>query len=63
MTGDSADSLSPAQQEALRRGVAKIVALAAQSGVYTDQMIGLLQEGLSVVELLEYLTARSGAMA
>ncbi len=63
MTGDSADSLSPAQQEALRRGVAKIVALAAQSGVDTDQMIGLLQEGLSVVELLEYLTARSGAMA
>ena len=53
------DSLSPAQKEALRRGVAKIVALGAQVGVSADQMVELLKAGLTVGELLEYLTARS----
>jgi hypothetical protein len=53
------DSLSPAQKEALQRGVAKIVALGAQVGVSADQMIELLKAGLTVGELLEYLAALS----
>jgi DNA-binding transcriptional regulator YhcF (GntR family) len=55
----SEESLSPAQREALQRGVAKIVALGEQVGVSADQMAGLLKQGLSVRELLEYLEARS----
>jgi hypothetical protein len=60
---DPVESLTPAQKEALQRAVAKIVALGAQVGVSTDQMILLLQSGLTVGELLEYLAARSGDVA
>lgn len=57
------DPLSLAQKEALQRAVAKIVALGAQAGVTTDQMIQLLHSGLTVGELLEFLAARSGEVA
>lgn len=60
---DPAESLSPAQEEALQRAVVKIVALGAQAGVSADQMIQLLQSGLTVGELLEYLAARAGEVA
>ncbi len=54
------EPLTPAQQETLRRAVAKVVELGAQTGVTADEMIHLLNAGLSVGELLEYLAARSG---
>ena len=53
------DSLSFAQMEVLQRAVAKIVLLGDQVGVSPDQMILLLQSGLTVGELLDYLYARS----
>jgi hypothetical protein len=55
----SAESLSSAQKEILQRAVSKIVALAAEVGVSPDQMIELLQSGLTVGELLEYLATQS----
>ena len=60
---DSGASLTPAQQQALHRAVAKIVALGAQTGVSPDQMIHLLKSGLTVGELLGYLASRSGEVA
>ncbi len=56
---DAADSLGPPQQEALQRGVAKIIALGEQVGVSAEQMVELLRQGLPVRELFEYLEARS----
>ena len=58
-----AESLTLAQNEVLQRAVAKMVALGAQVGVSADQMIQLLQSGMTVEELLEFLTARSGEVA
>jgi hypothetical protein len=60
---DPAEPLSLAQKEALQRAVAKIVALGAQAGVSADQMIELLDSGLTVGELLEVLAARAGEVA
>lgn len=60
LSRDLAEPLSLAQKRALRRAVAKIVLLGAQVGVTTDQMIELLKSGLTVGELLEYLSARVG---
>lgn len=60
---DPAEPLTVAQKEALQRAVAKIVALGAQVGVSADQMILLLQSGLTVRELLEFLAARAGEVA
>ena len=58
-----AEPLTVAQKKALQRAVNKIVALGAQVGVNADQMILLLESGLTVGELLEYLAARSGEVA
>jgi len=63
MSRDLAEPLTLAQKEALQRAVAKVVALGAQVGVSADQMILLLQSGLTVGELLEYLSARAGEVA
>jgi hypothetical protein len=60
---DSVKSLTLEQRDALQRAVAKIVALGAQTGVTPEQMIELLKSGLTVGELLEYLSARSGEVA
>jgi len=60
---DLAESLTPAQKDALQRAVAKIVALGEQTGVNADEMIELLKAGLTVGVLLEYLVARSGEVA
>jgi hypothetical protein len=57
------EPLTVAQKEALQRAVTKIVALGAQVGVSVDQMILLLESGLTVGELLEYIAARSGEVA
>ncbi len=63
MSGDLTEPLSLAQKESLQRAVAKVVALGAQVGVSADQMIELLQSGLTVGELLDYLAARNGEVA
>jgi thiamine pyrophosphokinase len=63
MSRDQGEPLTLAQKEALQRAVAKVVALGAQVGVSADQMIQLLQSGLTVGELLEYLAARAGEVA
>jgi len=63
MKRDLVEPLTPAQKETLRRAVAKVVALGAKTGVTADEMIHLLQSGLTVGELLEYLAARSGEVA
>jgi hypothetical protein len=63
MSRDLAEPLTVAQKEALQRAVAKVVALGAQVGVSPDQMIKLLQSGLTVGELLEVLAARAGEVA
>ena len=60
---DPVEPLTAAQEETLRCAVAKVVELGAQTGVTTDEMIHLLDSGLSVAELLEYLAARSGEVA
>ena len=53
------ERLSFAQQEVLERAVAKIVLLGELVGVSADQMILLLESGLTVSELLEYLAMRT----
>jgi len=60
---DLAESLTPAQKEALQRAVAKIFALGEKTGVKAGEIIGFLKGGLSVGELLEYLVAHSGEVA
>lgn len=57
---DPAEALGPAQKETLQRAIAKIVAFGAQVGVTAEQMILLLQSGMTVRELLAYLAGRSG---
>ncbi len=55
---ESPESLTVTQQRTLQRAVAKMVLLGACVGVSTEQMIGLLNSGLTVSELLEYLAVR-----
>ncbi len=57
---DLAESLTFVQHEVLERAVAKLVLLGKRVGVSADQMILLLESGLTVVELVEYLAARNG---
>lgn len=56
----SAKPLTFAQTRVLERAVAKIVLLGKQVGVSADEMIRLLNSGLTVGELLEYLVMRAG---
>ncbi len=51
------------QHEVLRRAVAKVVLLGEQVGVSTDEMILLLDSGVTVRELLEYLKSRETDLA
>ena len=57
---DLAESLNIGEQEVLERAVGKMVLLGKQVGVSPDQMILLLESGLTVVDLLEYLAVRNG---
>lgn len=61
--GNLGESLTMAQKEALQCAVAKIVAFGAQVGVSADDMIQMLQSGLTVGELLQYLASRTGEVA
>jgi len=63
LSHDLAEPLSCTQKETLQRAVTKIVALGEQVGVSADQMAELLQAGLTVGELLQYLTERSGEVS
>jgi hypothetical protein len=63
LSPDLTEPLTCAQKETLQRAVAKIVALGEQAGVSADQMIDLLQSGLTVGELLQYLAALTGEVA
>lgn len=56
---DVVESLSCPDEVALERAVAKLALLGDQVGVDVGQMIALLESGLSVVELVEYLATRS----
>ncbi len=56
---DLTQPLTCAQKEALERAVAKIVLIGAEVGVSADQMILLLESGMTVRELLDYLEAQS----
>lgn len=52
------EHLTLTQTAVLRRAVAKLLVIGEQVGVSSDQMISLLQSGLTVRELLDYLAAR-----
>jgi hypothetical protein len=52
---DSSDPSTIAQREVLERALAKLVLVGARAGVSTDDMIELLESGMSVRELLEYV--------
>jgi hypothetical protein len=52
---DSSDPATIAQREVLERALAKLVRVGARAGVSTDDMIALLDSGMSVRELLEYV--------
>jgi hypothetical protein len=53
------EPLTFTQRQLLERAVAKVVLMGERVGVSPDQMILLLQSGLTVGELLDYLTARN----
>ncbi len=57
---DLAESLNIGQQEVLERAVGKMVLLGKQVGLSPGQMILLLESGLTVVDLLEYMAVRNG---
>jgi len=48
------------QEAILERAIFKLALLGGQAGVSPEQMIGLLESGLSVVELVEYMAATHG---
>lgn len=59
-SGDrSAKPFAMDQEKTLKRAVAKLVVLGAQVGVSADQMILLLESGLTMSELLDYLAVRN----
>ena len=55
-----AESLTYAEEEVLERAIAKLVLLGKQVGVGPGEMISLLESGMNMVELVEYLAARRG---
>ena len=57
---NAAESATFAEQVVLERAITKLVLLGKQVDVSADQMIGLLNSGLTVAELVEYLAARAG---
>ena len=52
---DLVESATYVQPEVLERAVGKLVLLGKQVGVSADQMIQLLESGLSVAELVVYV--------
>jgi len=60
---DPAETLTSAQEEVLQRAVGKIVAAGMDVGVTADQMIELLRSGMTVGELLKFLTVQCAGTA
>ena len=60
---DRTDTQACNQQKVLRRAVAKVVELGKRRGVSTDQMIQMLESGLTVQGLLEYLMSQNNSLA
>lgn len=54
-----AEPLNFSQRAVLERAVAKVVLIGELAGISADQMILLLESGLTVGELLEYLGQRT----
>jgi hypothetical protein len=50
--------LTCVEEEILERAIAKLVLLGKQVGVGPEEMITLLESGMDVVELVEYLASR-----
>lgn len=61
--GDTSEPLSVQQREVLERALAKTAMLGARVGVDMDQMIQLLESGMTVRELLEYLVTLADEFA
>ncbi len=57
------ERLTLGQQELLQRAVAKLVLIGEQVGVSAGQMILLLESGLTVRELLDYLALRNNEIS
>lgn len=55
-----AEPLAATQEAILERAIAKLVMLGRRVGVTPEHMIALLESGLSVGELVEYMAARDG---
>jgi hypothetical protein len=55
----SQDPLTHEQRQILEGALAKIVLMGEQVGVSADQMIKLLDAGMTVRELLEYMAGRA----
>ena len=53
------ERLTLGQQELLQRAVAKLVLIGEQVGVGAGQMIVLLESGMTMGELLDYLALRN----
>ena len=56
----AAEPTTFAEQEVLERAITKLVLLGKQVDVSADQMIGMLNSGMTVAEVVEYLAARAG---
>ena len=57
---DVAESATVTDREVLERAIAKLVLLGNRVGVSPGEMIQLLDSGLTVGDLVAYLTGRSG---
>lgn len=57
---DSCEPLTLAQREVLERALAKMVLVGAEVGVSPDQMIKLLDSGMTVQELVGYVLTLAG---
>jgi hypothetical protein len=55
---DPLESLSFAEEAVLERAITKLLLLGSQVGVGPEEMISLLESGMDVVELVEYLVSR-----
>ena len=56
---DSFDPPTIAQMEVLERALAKLVLVGERAGIGMDEMIELLESGMSVWQLLEYVFTRA----
>ena len=58
LNAEAVESLTYDQELVLERAITKLVLLGRQVGVDPDQMISMLESGMSAIELVEYLATR-----